>query len=196
MGASRASSSVSKGRLTSDSATLSFTFFLDPAEQVRAGQAVANRLRFAWFRRWGWALIFALPLVLVLTGDVPLTSLWPYGVILVLIGAFFALTPAILRRQVRRAIAQTPSLREPQTYEFTDAGVRMTNPLAAAELRWGAVIEAAETEEFVLLYYSPKCAYYVPKRIIGPRLDELRAYLHARLAARASGVPQDGGASR
>jgi hypothetical protein len=136
-----------------------------------------------------FTFLLILPILLAIVGDVPLSVLWPYAVVLGIIGLSSALTPIWLRRQVRRAIQATPSLREPQTYHFTPDVLRMSNPLGATELRWDAVLEAAETDEFVLLYYMPKCAYYVPKRIIGARLVELREFLRRQLASRAAGLP-------
>jgi hypothetical protein len=174
---------------------LTFTFHLDPAEQVRATQAVTRRQRFSWLWRWGW-IVFLLPVVLALATDVPLRTLWPYAVILSIIAIWSALVPVLMRRQIRRTISATPSLREPQTYHFAPEALRMTNPLAAAELRWDAVLEAAETSEFILLYYSPKCAYYVPKRIVGSRLAELREFLRSMMGSRAAALPVVEGTSQ
>jgi hypothetical protein len=167
---------------------LTFTFHLDPAEQIRATKALTRRQRFSWVFRWGW-IVFILPFLFAVVADVPLRVLWPYAIILGIIGLSSALTPVWLRRQIRRAIEATPSLREPQTYHLTPEALRMSNPLAATELRWDAVLEAAETDEFVLLYYTPKCAYYVPKRIIGARLAGLREFLRRQLGSRAGTLP-------
>ena len=166
---------------------LSFTFTLDPAEHVRAAGSLARRHR-SWFLRWGWAVIVALPAMISLASGAPLTSLWPYGVMIFAGGLYLLLAPPLLRRQVRRQLEQTPSLREPQTYRFAETSLQMGNPLAATELGWDAVIEAVETPEFLFVYFSPKCAYYLPKRVLGRRAEDVRNFLRGRLGARAAGL--------
>jgi hypothetical protein len=104
------------------------------------------------------------------------------------VSLYLVLAPGLLRRQVRRQLEQTPSLREAQTYRFAETSLQMGNPLAATELGWDAVIAAAETPEFLFVYFSPKCAYYLPKRVVGARLDDVRRFLHNRLGPRAGGL--------
>lgn len=162
-------------------------------EHVRAARALARRHR-SWLLRWGWAAIVPLPGVLALASGAPLTSLWLYGVMILAVILYLTLAPGLLRRQVRRQLAQTPSLQEPQTYRFAETSLRIGNPLATTELAWDAVTEAAETPEFLFVYSSPKCAYYIPKRVVGARLDDVRSFLRGRLGPRAASLSVDNGA--
>lgn len=114
---------------------------------------------------------------------------------LAVVGLAVLSLPAIQRWQYRRAYAQTPSLRLPQVYRFTDDSLEMVNDLARAEMRWDALVEAAETGEFFLFYYSKKCAYFLPKRVVGAEdaQAELREFVRARVNDRATGLQQSGG---
>ena len=58
-------------------------------------------------------------------------------------------------------------------------------------MRWDALVEAAETDEFFLFYYSKKCAYYLPKRVVGGPEDQavLRAFIRQHAGTRAKGLP-------
>ena len=166
---------------------LMFTFAMEPAEHVRAALALARHQE-SWFFRWGWAVVVVVGPVLALASGTPLTSLWLYGVILLLVTLALVVVPRLLRRQVRRQFARTPSLREPQSFRFTDSSLQMGNALATTELRWDAITEAAETSDFLFVYYAPKRAYYIPKRVIGNRLDDVRQFLRTRLGSRAAAL--------
>ena len=115
-------------------------------------------------------------------------DLWLLGVAALFLGALTLATPWVQRRQLRRAYAETPSLREPQVYRFSDAGLSITGGPATITLGWDAIVEALETEEFFLLFYSKQCAYYVPKRATGGIAEQgaLRALLRRHLDTRAS----------
>jgi hypothetical protein len=42
-------------------------------------------------------------------------------------------------------------------------------------MRWGGILRAVETPEFLLFYVSPSCAMQIPKRAIPNAADLLRA---------------------
>jgi hypothetical protein len=171
------------------STPLEFELVLDPAETVRAGQEVERRARTlrsqaVWFF---WLLI---PLVMALTLHAPLAVLKTYFIVMVLVGLFALVWPAIRERQVARLYAATPALSGPQSYTFTDDGLAIANAGVSNLVRWSAFTEAAETPEFFLLYYSRKCAYYLPKRIIHSDdvVDTVRAFLREKLGERAAHI--------
>jgi len=168
---------------------LAFELVLDPAETVRASQEVERRARTlrgqaVWFF---WLLI---PLVMALTLHAPLSVLKTYLIVIIIVGLFALIWPAIRERQVRRLYADTPALSGPQSYTFTDDGLAVANAGVSNLIRWSAFTEAAETSEFFLLYYSRKCAYYLPKRIIDSDalVDAVRAFLRDKLGERATHV--------
>jgi len=74
--------------------------------------------------------------------------------------------------------------RGPFTYGFDLEGVHVTTPLAQATHRWPAILCVREHHGNLLLYYSKRCAYFVPVRALSGdesvrRIQEL---------ARAGGV--------
>ena len=174
------------------SAPLTYEFQIDSAETVRASRAVQRRQRFAWVTWAIWPLLLALA-VLYLASGVPWQNLWLLGLVALFLLTLQLLTPRIQRRQLRRAYADTPNLRGPQVYQFSDAGLAITGGAATTTLGWDSFVAVAETDEFFLFFYSKRCAYYVPKRAIGKGIYQsaLRALLRSQLGSRAAGLRPD-----
>ena len=177
---------------TGMTAPLTYEFQIDSAETVRASRAVQRRQRFAWVAWAIWPLLLALA-VFYLTSGVPWQNLWLLGLGALFLLTLQSLTPWIQRRQLKRAYAETPNLRGPQAYQFSDAGVAITGGAATTTLGWDSFVEVAETEEFFLFFYSKRGAYYVPKRAVGKEIYQraLRALLRAKLGTRAAGLNPD-----
>lgn len=169
--------------------SLTYEFRVDPSETVRASQYIRRRQRFGWLRWAVWPMLLGLA-VLYRATDVPWRDLWLLGVAALFLAALTLATPWVQRRQLQRAYSETPSLREPQVYRFSDAGLAITGGPATVTLGWDAIVEALETPEFFLLFYSKRCAYYVPKRSIGGIAEEeaLRVLLREHLGTRAAGL--------
>ena len=170
--------------MTSD---LTFTFTLEPADQVRVSRVLRQRTRASRLWRWIGVPLLALPFIVVPALDQPLAMLWPYVIILILAGALLALSPVIQRWQVRRAFTAAPHL-QTLTYRFTEPGLELTSAVSSGLLAWEGVTEALETDDEFILHVSPNYAYYVPKRVTGPHGGALREFLRARLGPRASGL--------
>ena len=173
-------------------APLIYEFNIDAAETVRASRAVQRRQRFAWIAWAVWPILLALTVLYLATG-VPWQKLWLLGPVALFILTVQLLTPRIQRWQLRRAYAETPNLLGPQVYRFSDAGVSITGGAATTTLGWDSFVEAAETDEVFLLFYSKRRAYYVPKRAVGKGIYQsaLRALLRAKLGRRAAGLWPD-----
>jgi hypothetical protein len=173
-------------------APLTYEFQIDSAETVRASRAVHRRQRFAWLVWAIWPLLLALA-VLYLASGVPWQNLWLLGVVALFLLTLQWLTPWIQRWRLRRAYAETPNLRGPQVYRFSDAGLSITGGAATVTLGWDSFVEAAETDEFFLFFYSKRYAYYVPKRVVGKGIYQsaLRGLLRAKLGPRAAGIRPD-----
>jgi hypothetical protein len=174
------------------SAPLIYEFHIDSAETVRASHAARRRQRFAWIAWAIWPLLLALA-ALYLASGVPWQNLWLLGLVALFLLTLQWLTPWIQRWQLRRAYAETPNLRGPQVYQFSDAGLSITGGAATTRLGWDSFVEVAETDEFFLFFYSKQCAYYVPKRAVGKGVYQsaLRALLRAHLGRRAAGLRPD-----
>lgn len=170
-------------------ATLSFVLALDPAETVRASREIQRRARTIR----GKLLLMAavpVPLVLDILFKPSRAVLSAYFAISAAIVLFALLWPSIRKRQLKRFYETTPALNGPQRYVFTDDGLALSNDGATNLIRWSAFVEAAETTEFFLLYYSPKCAYYLPRHVVAKedQEDALRGFLREKLGEKAKHI--------
>ena len=164
---------------------LSFEFMLDEAEQVRVGRLVDRRRRkLHWWRLLGLTLVLVPVVCTVLLGW-PLASLTQYLVALAVVSALALMVPLIQRWQVQRMFRESPALRGPLTYELKPSGFALRTPLTSAEVSWDAIREAIETPDMFVMFLTQRFAYYIPKRVIGSRASELRAFLADRLGDRA-----------
>jgi hypothetical protein len=163
---------------------------LDPAETVRASRAVARRTPWGRYAQMVWLAVLVVLVTAALVLEVPIGIVGTWFAVLMFISLATLALPALQRRQIRRAYAGTPSLQGPQSYRFTDEGIEMANALARSNVRWDALVEAAETPDFFLFYYSKKCAYYLPKRVVGDLAAQalLREFVREHLGARAGGL--------
>jgi hypothetical protein len=92
----------------------------------------------------------------------------------------------IQRWQARRLFRESPALRGPLTYELKASGFALRTPFTSAEVSWDAIHEAIETPDMFVMFFTQRFAYYIPKRVVGSRAPELRAFLAGRLGNRAS----------
>jgi hypothetical protein len=128
---------------------------------------------------------------LYLASGVPWQNLWLLGLVALFLLTLQWLTPRIQRWQLRRAYAETPNF----------VGLRSTSSRRGPsspeggdhQVRWDGFVEAAETDEFFLFFYSKRCAYYVPKRAVGKGIYQsaLRGLLRAKLGRRGAGLWPD-----
>jgi hypothetical protein len=167
--------------------TRTYSFSLDPAEAVRATQAVLKQQR--GFYGFHWMALGALAAFgfFVFVLGVPWQTVWIIGAVALLFFAVEVVTPLLLRRAFRRTFAETPALQHPQVYSFDETGLRISGGPAVTALGWDGIVRVVETEEFFLLFYSKQCAYFLPKRAIdGSSGAHLREVLHHHLGARAT----------
>jgi drug/metabolite transporter superfamily protein YnfA len=167
-------------------ASLKFEFALDAAETVRASQAIEKRARSVRLQAV-LMLLFAAPITMGIVRGASSRFYAAYFSVLVVIILFSRIWPTIRERQVRKFYDAAPALRGIQRYEFADDGLALTNDHASNLVRWTAFTQAVETPEFFLLYYSPKCAYYLPKRIVAneSQTDAVREFLREKLGPKA-----------
>ena len=173
---------------------LTFEFRLDPAETVRASQIVARRRPFGWTERWALPLIVGSGLVFIALGK-PWQEMWLLGGIALALLLLQIFIPIVQRRALRRAYDETPSLRGPQVYEFSETGLVMTGVGSSTTVGWDSIVEAIETKEFFLLYFSKRSAFYLPKRATSDEAQRtaLRDLLRTQLGHRAAGLYERSG---
>ena len=170
-------------------APLTFELQLDPAETVRATQIVLRRRPWGWTERWALPLFVAFGLLFIRLGT-PWQELWLLGIVVLGLGLVQVVLPIVQRRQLRRTYADTPSLRGPQVYRFSDSGLAITGGASSTTLGWDSLVEALETEEFFLFYYSKLAAFYLPKRVTSDagQRSALRELVRTHLGSRAAGL--------
>ena len=86
------------------------------------------------------------------------------------IGLLFAypliLMPIMQFFQVRKAFNSNPSAQQRQNYEITDKGIRNFGDGFNVELSWESIPKIEKSKDFVLLFMSKNCAYYLPKDLV------------------------------
>ena len=166
--------------------SLKFEFALDAAETIRASQEIEKRARSARLQV-AIMVLYAAPITIGMVRGASLGFYVAYFGVVVIIMLFGRIWPTIRERQVRKYYDGAPAFRGVQRYEFNDDGLALSNDHTSNLIRWTAFTEAVETPEFFLLYYSPKCAYYLPKRIVTneSQTDAVREFLREKLGPRA-----------
>ena len=168
---------------------LTFEFKLDPAETVRASRVVARRRPFGRIEPYTVPAFVAFGLFFVAVG-VPWQSLWLLWAVVVGLLLLQFIMPIVQRRQLRRLYDETPSLRSPQTYEFTDTGIVTSGGATSTTVGWDSLVEVIETDEFFLFYHTKRTAFYLPKRVVTEEEQRaaLRQLLRTHLGDRARGL--------
>lgn len=168
---------------------LTVDFRLDAAQTVRASMAIQRGGRRSWIAWTTWPMLAGLALMYRI-GGVPWSEMGLLFTAAILLAVITFAAPRVQRWQLQRAYRSSPILREPQRYEFSAAGVSIRGGPASSTLTWDAIIEARETDEFFLLFFARKSAYYVPKKALATAAscDALRRQLRNFLGPRASGL--------
>jgi hypothetical protein len=78
--------------------------------------------------------------------------------------------------------------RGPQRLELTDEALENRCDVCSSRLRWEAFKRAVETPDFFFVFYTPNCAVYLPKRVLGggDQLRHVRDVLRTHLQDRAA----------
>jgi hypothetical protein len=165
---------------------LAFDLTLDPAESVRATREVERRGRTVGSRLLS-AGAMAFPILFALWSGVPNVLLPVYIALLIIYGLWTLALPTLRTRHLAKLYRSSPALSAVQRYEFTDEGLRMSNPEASTFIRWTSFVKAVESRDFYFLYYLPKRAYFLPRRVVTAQQkdDALRAFLRGKLGPRA-----------
>src|SRR5258705_4883430 len=171
---------------------LAFSFTSTPAEHSRVLTHMMRRKRSYWITMSVFALIILIIAILPATqgysAAAVLSTVLPW---LLIFGGIVVALPLVQRWQLKRLYQHTPTWQQEQTHEFSEEGVRMSNPLSNSIIRWDAFVEVVETKEFFLFYSSRSMAHFLPKRAITApdQLRDLRALLETELA-QGTQVPQ------
>ena len=78
----------------------------------------------------------------------------------------FVVLPGINRWAVKRQLRSNPMLGGPQSFALRDDGLAMENRAGSALVRWATLLRIVESSEHFLFYYTPQCAYYLPRTAV------------------------------
>lgn len=146
---------------------LVFAYDFEPAEYARAVTALGRWSR----RRWIGLVIGLLPVVPIVMVFVTGEEKWisprfAGGFLIIPVLTYIAFGPITRRLRAMWARRTAPLLQERQIFEFSHIGLKCQAGPASGELLWRGIVRVREDAEFYFFYYSPDCAYYVPKRVI------------------------------
>lgn len=151
-----------------DPASVTVSFELPQAEQVRASRVIVHRLWSTWAAYAFFALLSAWVL-----GD----SIWrawqgwyvSWSTTLPVASAPLAMIGVIYAVPwwtVRRWRKDIPIHQGPHAWTISEAGIRVESPHVNSTLEWALIREVRENPEFVFLCLSKRFAYIVPKRVL------------------------------
>ena len=136
--------------------------------------------------RWAVVIILALATVLVvasaLLGD--FGSALRLGPLVILVGGmtfWFETWAGWIRAwQIRR---MDPATLHPLSHALEETGLRVITKAANTHLKWEGLQKVRETPDLFRFYYSPRIAYYLPKRVVGgpAEIEDLRGLIRGRL---------------
>ena len=152
--------------------TMTYTFDWRSEEQARVSGLLVREANSRGFWRlvkwavWGFTAFVAYATVLPLTqGDVVgAIGMIPLLVLMILWVLLFAGFGG--RFQAWYARRQDPNVGYPFVATLDDAGLQMVLKTSTFQIRWDGTYKVRETPHFFLVYYSKRCAYYLPKRVL------------------------------
>ena len=157
------------------------------ADYWRANKYVRNRMPRTWVAR---IIILFVPSIVILYKYRTGPEDWTWWVLLVpvyVVVLLVVVAPLIDRAFLRRRLQSIPSAFRPQSYVFSDAGMEITGEDKHVELKWGAIIKAAESPNDFFLYVGSNVAQFIPKRFLTESSQQarLREILRRNLGRKA-----------
>jgi hypothetical protein len=105
--------------------------------------------------------------------------------ILIMLGSL-GLQRLLARQMAKQVFKNSPHVRFPQMFAFADENLTITGELFDANLKWQALLEAAETATDFFLFINRDQAYVLPKRVFKVGEEPLlRDFLKTKLQERA-----------
>ncbi len=65
-----------------------------------------------------------------------------------------------------RSLRATPAAQHPQEFSFSPSGFKISTDGANTSFEWKSIVSVHRTASFLLLFFSKKCAYYVPIELL------------------------------
>jgi YcxB-like protein len=124
------------------------------------------------------AFLSGLLFKLISPGTAQDSRLWPSLLFGILFAPIFLVTIVYwsCHRAAKSLLRNTPALRGPTRWTFSETGITTEGPTARAELQWQSLLRVRETKQQFLLYPQKNLACFISKRFISSEveIDELR----------------------
>ena len=78
----------------------------------------------------------------------------------------FVIMPAMQFFGIKRAVAQNPSMRQLQRYEFSPSGIRNHSEGMDMSFSWNNITNVKKSQGFLLCFLSRKVAHYIPEQLL------------------------------
>jgi hypothetical protein len=86
--------------------------------------------------------------------------------LLLLFGYPLVFMPVVQYFQIRKAFNSNPSAQKMQNYEISEKGVKNFGEGFSVELGWESIPRIELSKDYLLLFISKNCAYYLPKELV------------------------------
>lgn len=121
-----------------------------------------------------YGFVFGVPLILIVlklyTGEGFTQSefgFMPTWLLLILLFGYpMIFMPVVQYFRVKKAFNSNPSAQKKQNYEISEKGVKNFGEGFSVELGWESIPKIELSKDFVLLFVSKNCAYYLPRELI------------------------------
>ncbi len=162
------------------------TYQLERRDYLGYNRFVVSRV--PALKRQALIQMFVLPVILALELKVVHVPLWVYGlIVLILAGLWNAYLLWVRRRAVIALADARPGAIGLHTLALAPDGIREQTSVIEAFVRWSKVTEIAENKELVVLFFSPRFGFLIPKRAF-PTAEGAQAFLETARAYHKSAL--------
>jgi hypothetical protein len=164
-----------------------YSFEFERAEYVRANRTISKHaLRVRWqkylVRTVLW--VFGIGMTINVWADFQrgrFPAVLPALILLASLPLIPTLNGIVAARQWEKL---NPAGHRQMTVGVGEEGFRTASYIGRTELRWAAMKQVIETDEFFLFYVTGRIAYYLPKRVVPEvQLSPLRNLVRARVGS-------------
>lgn len=135
------------------------------------------------FRVFQYVMIIAVALiVLAINKDTILEGPKNYvimeiSILVIVFGGLFLLLRKMLRNpskmQIEYLVSKNPNLLSRKCLEITDGGLIIQNDSQNSKIGWAGIDRIEENDEYAFIYFNPRAAHIVPKRVFTDKIQEL-----------------------
>ena len=107
-----------------------------------------------------------------------------YKFVLLLTGLMFTvIQPAMLYSKAKKQVKQNESINKPLEYTISHSGIRVACDGEYADYKWEQVMKINSTKVNVLIYVNRIRAFVLPKRELGPYMEDFKKLVGEKCTA-------------